>query len=210
MSRLLAKFLNLPPAETHDIKVEKDLKIPMHDGTILMANHYYPHQLGKRPTILICSVYNTRTSSTNEAISIATTEQGFNVVVVNSRGTFGSTGEFDPFLSERDDAPSIIEWLKKQEWFNGELCSQGASYYGYSQWPIARYAGPILKAMSTQATGSSWRDMIYPGEVPCLEVLLFWMDTVESMRKNLLSSLIDYETGPNKRAKVAMHLPLVN
>jgi putative CocE/NonD family hydrolase len=28
------------------------------------------------------------------------------------------------------------------------------------------------------------------------------------MRKNLLSSLIDYETGPNKRAKVAMHLPL--
>jgi predicted acyl esterase len=102
-SRIMAKFLNLPPAETHDIKVEKDIRIPMTDGAVLLANRYYPYRLGKRATILICSVYNTRTSPSYNAISIATAEQGFNVVVVNSRGTFGSTGEFDPFLSEQDD-----------------------------------------------------------------------------------------------------------
>ena len=207
-SRILGKFLKFPPAETHKIKVEKDIEIPMPDGAVLLANRYYPYTLGKRPTILICSVYNTRTSPSYGAISTATAEQGFNVVVVNSRGTFGSTGEFDPFLSEKDDAPSIIEWLKKQEWFNGELCSQGASYYGYSQWPIARYSEPILKAMSTQATGSNFHDMIYSGDALMLEVFLFWMDTVESMQKNILASLINYETGPNKRAKVAKHLPL--
>ena len=41
---------------------------------------------------------------------------------------------------------------------------QGASFLGYSQWPIARYAGLSLRAMSTEATGSSFRDMIYPGD----------------------------------------------
>jgi len=207
LSRVFASFLKLPSAETHDIKVEKNLKIPMPDGAVLLANHYYPHRLDKRPTILICSVYNTRISSTNEAISIATAEQGFNVVVVNSRGTFGSTGEFDPFLSEPDDAPSIIEWLEKQEWFNGELCSEGASFLGYSQWPIARYAGSMLKAMSTQATGSSFRDMIYPGDTLSLEVFLFWMDTLESQHKNILASIL-VQTGNNRRGKLAMNLPL--
>ena len=68
LSRVFASFLKLPSAETHDIKVEKNLKIPMPDGAVLLANHYYPHRLDKRPTILICSVYNTRISSTNEAI----------------------------------------------------------------------------------------------------------------------------------------------
>ncbi len=205
-SRIMAKFLNFPPAETNDIKVEKDLKIPMPDGAVLLANCYYPHRLGKRPTILICSVYNTRIGATNEAISTATAEQGFNVVVVSSRGAYGSTGEYEPFLSERKDAPHIIAWLKQQEWFNGELCSEGASYLGYSQWPIARYAGSMLKAMSTQATGSNFHDMAYSGNVLMLEVFLFWM-TVDSGRNSRLAS-IKALTGGKQRAKQAIHLPL--
>ncbi len=205
-SRIMAKFLNLPPAETHDIKIEKDLKIPMPDGAVLLANRYYPHLLGKRPTILICSVYNTRIGTTNEAISTATAEQGFNVVVVSSRGAYGSTGEYEPFLSERKDAPHIIEWLKQQEWFNGELCSEGASYLGYSQWPIARYAGSMLKAMSTQATGSNFYDMTYSGNVLMLEVFLFWM-TVDSGRNSRFAA-IKAVTGGKQRAKQALHLPL--
>jgi len=205
-SRIMSKFLNFPPAETHDIKVEKDLEIPMPDGAILLANRYYPHRLGKRPTILICSVYNTRIGAANDAISTATAEQGFNVVVVSSRGAYGSTGEYEPFLSERKDAPHIIEWLKHQEWFNGELCSEGASYLGYSQWPIARYAGSMLKAMSTQATGSNFHDMAYSGDALMLEVFLFWM-TVDSGRNSRLAS-IKAVTGGKQRAKQALHLPL--
>ena len=207
-SRMIAKYLKFPPAETHDIGVEKDLNIPMGDGAVLLANRYYPRNLDELPTILICSVYNTRTSTANVAISTATAEQGFNVVVVSSRGSYGSTGKLDPFLSERDDAPRILDWLKQQEWFNGELCSEGASFLGYSQWPIASYSGSMLKAMSTQATGSSYRDMIYPGDVPSLEVFLFWMDTLESQHENLLASTISSIISPKKREKVALHLPL--
>ena len=63
LSRVFASFLKLQPAETHDIKVERDLKIPMPDGAVLLANHYYPYGLDKRPTILMCSIYKTRTST---------------------------------------------------------------------------------------------------------------------------------------------------
>ncbi len=62
--------------------------------------------------------------------------------------------------------------------------------------------------MSTQATGSNFHDMIYSGDTLMLEVFLFWMDTIESMRKNILSSLINYEIGPYKRSKIAIQLPL--
>ena len=205
MSRLIAMMIKLPPAETHDIAVEKDLKIPMPDGAILLANHYYPRLSGKRPTQLICSVYSNRTRASYFSELIA--EQGFNAVVVSSRGSFGSTGEYTPFLSERDDTAGVIAWLKQQEWFNGELCTSGSSYHGYSQWAIARNAGSILKAISTQSAGSNFRDMLYSGDALCLEVFLFWMHVVDSQHKSLLS-ILDTMTGNKRRAKLARHLPL--
>lgn len=205
MSHIMARALKLPPAETHDIVVEKDLKVPMPDGAILLANRYYPRRLGKRPTLLICSVYSDRTAG--NALSQVLAEQGFNVVVMSSRGSFGSTGEFDPFLSEREDAAGVIAWLKQQEWFNDEICTAGASYLGYSQWAIARHAGPMLRAMSTQSTGSNLRDMIYSGDALCLEVFLFWMQVVDSQHKSALAT-IGVVTGNKRRGKLAQHLPL--
>ncbi|MFH1016187.1 MAG: CocE/NonD family hydrolase [Chloroflexota bacterium] len=177
----------------------------MPDGAILLANRYYPRRLGKRPMLLICSVYSNRTAG--GAVSQVMAEEGFNVVVVSSRGSFGSTGNYDPFLSERDDAAGVIAWLKQQEWFNGELCTAGASYLGYSQWAIAREAGALLKAMSTQTTGSNFREMIYPGDALYLEVFLFWMHVVESQQKSILATL-NVVIGNKRRAKLARHLPL--
>jgi predicted acyl esterase len=52
MSRLIGRISRLPPAETYDIGVEKDLAIPMPDGVALLADHYYPRNLGPRPTML--------------------------------------------------------------------------------------------------------------------------------------------------------------
>ena len=35
MSRLVARLLKLPPAETYEVDVEKHLPIPMPDGVVL-------------------------------------------------------------------------------------------------------------------------------------------------------------------------------
>jgi hypothetical protein len=41
MSRLIARMLHLPPAETYDIAVDKNLRVPMPDGVELGADRYY-------------------------------------------------------------------------------------------------------------------------------------------------------------------------
>jgi hypothetical protein len=41
-SRIIAKVFKLPAPETHDVVVERNLKVPMPDGVVLLADHYYP------------------------------------------------------------------------------------------------------------------------------------------------------------------------
>jgi hypothetical protein len=41
-SWIYGKLLKLPPPQTTAIRVEKDLKIEMPDGVILLADHYLP------------------------------------------------------------------------------------------------------------------------------------------------------------------------
>jgi predicted acyl esterase len=42
LSRLIGAYGKLPPAETHNILIERDLPVPMPDGAILLANRYAP------------------------------------------------------------------------------------------------------------------------------------------------------------------------
>jgi uncharacterized protein len=56
-SRLFSRMLRLPPARTHDIAVEQNLKAPMPDGVTLLADRYYPRRGGKLPTILVRTPY---------------------------------------------------------------------------------------------------------------------------------------------------------
>jgi putative CocE/NonD family hydrolase len=134
-------------------------------------------------------------------------EQGFNVLVVSSRGSFGSTGDYSPFLSERADAQWIIAWLKKQEWFNGEICAGGFSYNGYSGWAIGEQAGQMLKVISTKCAGSRFRDMLYSGDALFLEVFLFWMDSTHAQQKSTIDRL-KVLAGNKRRRKLALHLPV--
>lgn len=59
-SRVPARFLELPPADTYDVTVTQDLEVPMPDGIKLLADHYAPRGGGKRPTLLVRSPYGRR------------------------------------------------------------------------------------------------------------------------------------------------------
>ena len=60
LSRLVGRLAKLPPAETHDVIVERDLKVPMPDGVVLLADRYVPRKAGKLPTILVRTCYGRR------------------------------------------------------------------------------------------------------------------------------------------------------
>jgi putative CocE/NonD family hydrolase len=207
MSRLAARLYKLPPTETYDIAVDKNLEVPMPDGTVLLADHYYPHDLGPRPTVLIRSVYNNRSKARWANALFA--ERGFHVLVVSGRGVEGSGGEMTPFRQERDDGVAVLTWLKEQEWFNGEVGASGASYLGYTQWAIAHDAGSMLKAMSTQFIGSNFRDLVYPGDAFALELFLWWIALVHAQDKALFGYFATVIMGNRRRRKAAWHLPIV-
>jgi putative CocE/NonD family hydrolase len=206
MSRLMARVAKLPPAETYDIGVEKDLAIPMPDGVSLLADHYYPRNIGPRPTIMTRSVYTDRTKGAWVIELYA--ERGFHVLAVSGRGTVGSGGELNPFLQEHDDGLAVLAWLKQQPWFSGVLGTAGASYLGYTQWAIARDAGSMLQAMSTQLIGSDFRSIIYPGDAFALETFQGWLAMVDMQERPLLQYLGGLIIGARRRRQVLWHLPL--
>ena len=204
MSRLIGWVWKLPPAETSAILVEKNIKVPMSDGIMLLTDHYAPHTGDARPTLLMRSVYTDRTRAgwTGELWA----ERGFHVLMQSGRGTAGSGGILDPFQQEYDDGLATFEWLKRQDWFNGELAVSGASYSGFTAWATACAAGPLLKAMSTQITSADFRSMIYPGDALSLEVFLHWMTVIHTQEWGLLSYLAAQFS--NKLQTASSHLPL--
>lgn len=153
--RLLTWWMHLPPAETHEIVITRDMQIPMPDGTILLADHYAPRTSPKLPTLLIRSPYG-RKGFFGGMMALPYAERGYQVLIQSCRGTAGSGGQFVYARDEHDDGLATIAWIKQQEWFSGELATLSGSYLGFVQWAVAADAGPELKAMVPQVTTSDF------------------------------------------------------
>jgi putative CocE/NonD family hydrolase len=158
----LAKLCRLPPAETYDVVVEKNLKVIMPDGVTLLADRYFPRGGGKPPTILVRSPYG-RGGLSGLQYGRLFAESGFQVLVQGCRGMADSGGQFEPFRHERVDGLATVQWIKGQDWFSGELATTGASYLAYAQRAIAHDAGPEIEATAVQVGQSDIVTHCYPG-----------------------------------------------
>ncbi len=206
-SRLITWVFKLPPAVTHDVVVERDIKTPMPDGVALLADHYYPRGSVKPPTILVRSPYG-RAGFFALIFARVFAERGFQVLIQSCRGTFGSGGEFDPFRNERADGLATIEWIKGQAWFSGELATVGPSYLGFVQWAIAADVGPELKAMAAQITASDFRSATYTGESFWLDTSLTWVYLVSHQEDGPLATLMTQVRSAGALRPAFRHLPL--
>src|SRR5689334_24889971 len=119
LSRFMSRMAHLPPAETYDVLVERDLKVTMPDGVVLLADRYAPRGVDKPLLLLVRSPYGRR-GIFGMAYGQLFAERGFQVVVQSVRGTFGSGGTFNPFY-EHDDGLATVAWLKQQPWYPGSF-----------------------------------------------------------------------------------------
>ncbi len=206
-SQILARLLKLPPAETRNIGVKRVIGVPMRDGVTLLADHYVPVGLGRRPTILVRSPYG-RAGFWGALYGRPFAERGFQVLIQSCRGTFGSGGVFDPFRQEHDDGMDTIAWIKSQDWFTGELLMMGPSYLGLVQWATAPYIGPELKAIAPQITASEFANPQHPGGSYTLEDTLGWAYQISNQEARY--AFLGMLTGRQQRKlKPAFaHLPL--
>ena len=70
--------------------------------------------------------------------------RGYACAIQDSRGRFGSQGDWEPFVNEAEDGYDAIEWLALQSWCNGKIGMIGASYGGWVQWWAASQTPPHL------------------------------------------------------------------
>ena len=205
-SKFFERAMALPPAQTREVVVQRDLRVPMPDGVTLLADRYIARGAGKPPLVLARSPYGRRGPWGMMAGRIFA-ERGFQAVVQSCRGTFGSGGALDPFgPAEQDDAVATVEWLRQQPWYPGSFGTFGPSYLGITQWALAASGLPDHAAMATQVTASDPRAMIRAGGSFALETMLGWIDQVA--RQERTGAMIRQRLRERKLRGLAGQLPL--
>lgn len=168
------------------VNVQHDIQIPMPDGVLLGADLYTPRSRRLFPTLLLRTPYgrSARVGPSGMMMSFVAqrfAERGYNLLVQDTRGRFGSQGEFVPFVDEASDGRATLEWIERQDWFNGLLGMWGASYMGYAQWAAATGASPALKALVLAVCGSNMPVSFMNQGAFGLDTTLRWMYELEAM-----------------------------
>ncbi|MBY8862321.1 CocE/NonD family hydrolase [Nocardia sp. CA2R105] len=174
-----------PSPITKDVTVTRNLRVPMRDGVEILADHWQPKTGGAGlPTVLVRTTYGSHTLTTTPIIR-PIAQRGFQVLVTNSRGTFGSEGSFDPFRNEREDGLDTLDWLVEQPWCGDSIILYGVSYLGYTQWAVADQVPPQVKAMIPIQTESSvMLDFLRPDGF-ALETPFLWSFVIDGQEHPL-------------------------
>jgi uncharacterized protein len=176
LGKVLARAWSLSP-QRNQVAVERDLQVPMSDGTVLLADHYVPVSVASAATVLVRCPYG-RTGPFALQCAQIFAERGYHVLLQSVRGTFGSGGEFEPMQHEIADGHDTVAWLRGQNWFEGRLATYGASYLGFVQWALAMDPPPELVAAVVHVGPHDFSRTAYRHGVFDLYNYLSWSDLV--------------------------------
>src|SRR5437016_4398680 len=103
-------MLGLPPPATRDLVIERDLRMPMADGAVLLADRWAPRAGGEAlPTALLRTPYGRR-GPFGVGMARPLAERGFQVLIQSTRGTFGGrAGRWARCRSARPTPPRSEE-----------------------------------------------------------------------------------------------------
>jgi uncharacterized protein len=144
IGRTLGRLLGLPP-HTTEYELARRVRVPMRDGVELLADHYRPLTTNPAGTLLVRTPYG-RGYPVSVLFGSVYAMRGYHVIVQSVRGTFGSGGDFDPFMREAADGADTAAWLRDQPWFTGSFATMGASYLGFTQWALLTDPPPEMAA----------------------------------------------------------------
>ena len=166
-----------------ELLVEKDVQIPMRDGSLLSANVLRPDCGDERvPALVALTIYQkdklwrapaNLEEKANEHMVWETPNplwwcpRGYALVRLDARGSGKSVGFSEPSsYQESLDYYDAIEWIAKQPWCTGKIGALGISYLASSQWRVASPQPPSLKAiMPWEGRADQYRDHAYHGGI---------------------------------------------
>ena len=176
----------------YKLVIEKDVKIPLRDGTLLYADIYRPDGGAERfPAIITTGPYMKDKlwepppdveEAANPYMNWETANplwwcpRGYGLLRVDSRGSGKSPGKSEPSsYQEALDTYDSIEWLAKLGWCNGNVGALGISYHANFQWRVAGLQPPSLKAiMPWEGRADQYRDQAYHGGIFAMGFLTQW------------------------------------
>ncbi len=157
-----------------DVRISKNVRVPMRDGVELSADIYQPADDEPRPVVLLRLPYDKEIAGAPADVT-KYLAAGYVVVAQDTRGRFQSGGTFNPFLDEQADGEDSLRWLTAQPWCSGDVAMSGSSYFGATQWLVAAGESPALKAIAPNITSSSYYEgWTYQGGAFELGFILCW------------------------------------
>ncbi len=141
---------------------------------------------------------------------------GYNLVVVDVRGTGFSQGAWDT-LGEREqlDTREVIDWAAVQPWSNGKVAMSGGSYAGINQLRAAEDAPAPLKAIFPVEPGSDlMRDVVAPGGGIGTTFLPMWLNNVNQLKlipdvSSMLKGTFDWQWFHERMSDPGTHFDLL-
>jgi uncharacterized protein len=142
----------------YSVRTVPDIKIPLAEGTHIVADLYLPDTDDELPALLGWSPYNKDLLPTgapapfNEPGDVTyLAKSGYAVIIVNTRGTGRSSGELPLAMfseTELEDMRQTFAWIAAQTWCDGRVAMTGMSYFGISQLFAAGHLMPHLAAVA--------------------------------------------------------------
>jgi predicted acyl esterase len=177
----------------YDLRIEKDVEIPLRDGVRLKADVFRPRGSGRFPALVNIGAYQKDKvwvpptdleEPANPYMNWETVNplwwvpRGYAAVRVDTRGSGKSPGITDPFsLQEAIDFYDAIEWSARQSWCSGNVATMGISYFAMTQWLVANLRPPSLKAIVPwEGAADMYRDFAYHGGIFCFGFVSNWFN----------------------------------
>lgn len=136
----------------HDVRVFKNVRIPMYDGTKLGADIYVPDEKpGPLPVVLEYIPYRKDEVALGSSFYSYFPRHGYVIARVDVRGTGASEGATtDEYMPEEvRDGHDVVEWLAAQPFCDGHVNQLGMSYGGFTSLQVAASRPPHLTSIIT-------------------------------------------------------------
>jgi len=197
------------------MKCERNMMIPMRDGTKLATDIYTPESAGPFPLVLERTPYNKENATMMwSGTHTYLVDKGYAVAIQDARGRFASEGSWYPLRDDgwgkNRDGYDTVAWLGKHPACNGAIGTFGGSYSGNTQYLMAPTAPPGLKCMFVrQGSADLTEEWIYRGGALELGLNLHW-GTQESI--SAFSNRLKYltQTLNEDMEQVYEQLPLLS
>ncbi|MGH9065304.1 MAG: CocE/NonD family hydrolase [Acidimicrobiales bacterium] len=180
------------------VVVDRDLVIPLSDGTELVGDVFRPDTSEAVPVIAGFHPYNNEFQTSPvfpEGFSLQRgwmesgdptffARRGYAHGIFNVRGTGKSGGWYQAMgPQESADVAEAIGWLAAQEWSTGDVGLFGISYFAWLQIQTAMREPPALRAIFAPFGATDfYRDFLYHGGILSYRFLVGWKDKLDGLR----------------------------